>query len=133
MASSRPIPTSPIRSRHRKRSRSANETLERRVAERTAELTRVNEALRQQGRRQSRQDAVPRGREPRLLQPLNAARLYASSLIERALPTEAQRLASNVDSSLEAVEEILGALLDISRLDAGQLEPEITGRLRWAS
>ena len=60
-----------------------------------------------------------------LLQPLNAARLYASSLIERALPEEPLRLAHNVDTSLEAVEEILGALLDISRLDAGKLEAEM--------
>jgi CheY-like chemotaxis protein len=59
-----------------------------------------------------------------LLQPLNAARLYASSLIERTLPEEAKRLANNVDTSLDAVEEILGALLDISRLDAGKFEPE---------
>src|SRR5208337_511685 len=35
-------------------------------------------------------------------------------------------LARNVDVSLEAVEEILGALLDISRLDAGAMKPEIS-------
>ena len=33
---------------------------------------------------------------------------------------------SNVDASLEAVEEILGALLDISRLDSGAMRPEIS-------
>ncbi len=35
-------------------------------------------------------------------------------------------LARSVDISLEAVEEILGALLDISRLDAGATRPEIS-------
>src|SRR5262249_61194589 len=35
-------------------------------------------------------------------------------------------LAGNVDASLEAVEEIIGALLDISRLDTGALKPELT-------
>ena len=35
-------------------------------------------------------------------------------------------LARNVDVALEAVEEILGALLDISRLDAGATRPEIS-------
>ena len=30
------------------------------------------------------------------------------------------------DDSLEAIEEILGALLDISRLDAGAMKPSIT-------
>jgi len=34
---------------------------------------------------------------------------------------------ANVDASLEAVEEILGALLDISRLDTGAMKPEIGG------
>ena len=32
---------------------------------------------------------------------------------------------SNIDASLDAVEEILGALLDISRLDTGAMKPEI--------
>jgi signal transduction histidine kinase len=100
----------------------ANETLERRVAERTAELVRVNEALSEANLAKARFLAAA---SHDLLQPLNAARLYASSLIERALPEEAQRLAHNVDTSLDAVEEILGALLDISRLDAGKLEPEM--------
>ena len=99
----------------------ANETLERRVAERTAELTRVNEALSDANLAKTRFLAAA---SHDLLQPLNAARLYASSLIERSLPADSQRLANNVDRSLEAVEEILGALLDISRLDAGKLEPE---------
>ena len=32
----------------------------------------------------------------------------------------------NIDASLEAVEEILNALLDISRLDAGAMRPDIS-------
>ncbi len=32
------------------------------------------------------------------------------------------RLVENIDDSLEAIEEILGALLDISRLDAGAMD-----------
>ena len=35
-------------------------------------------------------------------------------------------LAENIDASLDAVEEILTALLEISRLDGGALRPEIT-------
>ena len=35
------------------------------------------------------------------------------------------RIARNIDRSLEAVEEILGTLLDISRLDAGHLVAEM--------
>jgi CheY-like chemotaxis protein len=60
-----------------------------------------------------------------LLQPLNAARLYVTSLVERQGSGEEARLAGKVDASLEAVEEILGALLDISRLDAGAMHPEL--------
>jgi CheY-like chemotaxis protein/two-component sensor histidine kinase len=41
-------------------------------------------------------------------------------------PEERKNLARNVDVSLEAVEEIIGALLDISRLDAGATRPEIS-------
>jgi CheY-like chemotaxis protein/two-component sensor histidine kinase len=40
---------------------------------------------------------------------------------------ERKNLARNVDVSLEAVEEIIGALIDISRLDAGATRPEISG------
>src|SRR5262249_5220533 len=58
-----------------------------------------------------------------ILQPLNAARLYVTSLIERG-GREDRRLVDNIDASLEAVEEIFGALLDMSRLDTGALRPE---------
>ena len=56
-----------------------------------------------------------------ILQPLNAARLYVTSLVERQSGGEDSRLVENIDDSLEAIEEILGALLDISRLDAGAM------------
>ncbi len=36
------------------------------------------------------------------------------------------KLARNIDASLEAVEEILNVLIEISRLDAGGFEPDIT-------
>src|SRR4249919_608297 len=58
-----------------------------------------------------------------ILQPLNAARLYVTSLVERG-GREDRRLIDNIDASLEAVEEIFGALLDMSRLDTGALRPE---------
>ncbi|NJR41769.1 MAG: HAMP domain-containing histidine kinase [Akkermansiaceae bacterium] len=60
-----------------------------------------------------------------ILQPLNAARLYAASLVERPLATEDALLARNVDASLSAVEEIFSTLIEISRIDAGRLEAEI--------
>ena len=59
-----------------------------------------------------------------ILQPLNAARLYATSLVERDRDAGDASLAENIDASLDAVEEILTALLDISRLDTGAMKPQ---------
>jgi signal transduction histidine kinase len=107
----------------------ANETLERRVRERTAELMEANKAL---GEAKAKADEANLDKTRFLaaashdiLQPLNAARLYVSSLVERKPPGEMNLLSRNIDTSLEAVEEILNALLDISRLDTGALKPEI--------
>ena len=101
----------------------ANENLERRVKERTEELTRLNDALaRAKGEAEEANVSKTRflaAASHDILQPLNAARLYVTSLVERQGSGEDARLVSNVDASLEAVEEILGALLDISRLDSG--------------
>jgi Na+/proline symporter/signal transduction histidine kinase len=105
----------------------ANETLERRVTERTEELTRLNAALE---KAKGEADAANISKTKFLaaashdiLQPLNAARLYVTSLVERGA-REDRRLVDNIDASLEAVEEIFGALLDMSRLDTGALRPE---------
>lgn len=108
----------------------ANETLERRVEERTAELTRLNSEL---ARAKSEAEAANLGKTKfiaaashDILQPLNAARLFTASLVERKARGADGALVRNVDASLGAVEDILSALLDISRLDAGALKPEIS-------
>ena len=108
----------------------ANETLERRVRERTLELTHVNDELSNAKRLADEANLgktrflAAAGHD--ILQPLNAARLYASSLTERFADGELRHLVQNVGASLESVEEIIGAVLDISRLDTGALNPEIT-------
>src|SRR5580704_951269 len=108
----------------------ANETLERRVRERTQELERLNAELARA--KATAEDAnISKTRflaaaSHDILQPLNAARLYVTSLVERQGSGEEARLVGNIDASLEAIEEILGALLDISRLDAGAMKPEIS-------
>ncbi|HYS49397.1 MAG TPA: hybrid sensor histidine kinase/response regulator [Xanthobacteraceae bacterium] len=108
----------------------ANETLEGRVRERTEQLTRLNAAL-----ARAKADAddanISKTRflaaaSHDILQPLNAARLYVTSLVERQGGRDDAALVGNIDASLEAVEEILGALLDISRLDAGAMKAEVT-------
>lgn len=60
-----------------------------------------------------------------LLQPLNAARLFTSALDEHELPDDSHRLVGNIGRSLKGVEALLGTLVDISRLDAGVLTPDI--------
>jgi signal transduction histidine kinase/CheY-like chemotaxis protein len=108
----------------------ANATLEKRVRDRTEELTRLNSELAQA--KSTAEDAnISKTRflaaaSHDILQPLNAARLYVTSLVERQDGGENSRLVENIDDSLESIEEILGALLDISRLDAGAMTPSIT-------
>ncbi len=110
----------------------ANATLERRVRERTGELTRLNAEL-ERAKAQADDANVSKTRfvaaaSHDILQPLNAARLYVTSLTERQRQNkgdgEDAELVQNIDASLEAVEEIFAALLDISRLDTGAMKPE---------
>jgi len=106
----------------------ANATLERRVRERTGELTRLNAEL-ERAKAEADEANVSKTRfvaaaSHDILQPLNAARLYVTSLIERQRAGEDADLIQNIDASLEAVEEIFSALLDISRLDTGAMKPE---------
>jgi PAS domain S-box-containing protein len=96
--------------------REINETLEQRVELRTREA----EAAQQSKTRFLA--AVSHD----VLQPLNAARLFTSALREAGDANEQARLAERVDASLRAAEDLLDGLLDISRLDAGQLRPEPT-------
>ena len=104
-----------------------NQSLEGRVEERTADLIRVNSELEVA---RAKADAANRDKtrflaaaSHDLLQPLNAARLYTATLVERAGGTGLDELASSIEASLTAVEEIMSALLDISRLDAGATKP----------
>ncbi|WP_139973379.1 PAS domain-containing hybrid sensor histidine kinase/response regulator [Ochrobactrum sp. CGA5] len=108
----------------------AAEMLEQRVADRTAELTRVNQQL---AKAQMAAEEANQGKTRFLaaaghdiLQPLNAARLYSTALAEKLGRSETSEFARNIDSSLEAVEAILGMVLDISRLDTGALKPDVS-------
>ena len=107
----------------------ANETLERRVQQRTEELTRLNTEL-GRAKGEAEQANISKTRflaaaSHDILQPLNAARLYVTSLIERQGGGNDAQLVGNIDASLDAVEEIFSALLDISRLDTGAMKPDL--------
>lgn len=122
----------------------AYQNLERRVRERTAELTNVNSQLRDEIDERARAEA--RLREAKreaeqanlsktkflaavshdLLQPLNAARLFMGALLEQPFPRSGEVLIRNVSNSLEDVENLLGTLVDVSKLDAGVIKPDIS-------
>lgn len=62
-----------------------------------------------------------------VLQPLNAARLSVSALSELQQTAKGATLVRQVERSLDTMEELLRTLLDISRLDAGEMRPQVTG------
>ncbi len=109
-----------------------NETLEQRVEQRTAELSEALVAT-AHARRAAETANVSKTRflaaaSHDLLQPLNAARLFTSALRQHpGLDAEASSLAERIDASFRAAEDLLDALLDTSRLDAGSYRPEIGG------
>ena len=120
----------------------AYQNLEQRVRERTAELTSLNDQLLCEI--DERAHAEARLREAKreaelanlsktkflaavshdLLQPLNAARLFTSALLEQP-GAPSSGLIRNISNSLEDVENLLGTLVDISKLDAGVIKPDI--------
>lgn len=95
--------------------REMNDNLEQRVAVRTQEAEQAQES------RTRFLTAVSHD----VLQPINAARLFASALRDTSDSSEMPHLAERVDTSLRTAEELLEGLLDISRLDAGALKPEL--------
>lgn len=60
-----------------------------------------------------------------LLQPLNAARLFMSALSGRRMADGNRLLVGQACSALDSIESLLEALLEISRLDAGAIQPDI--------
>jgi two-component system, sensor histidine kinase len=60
-----------------------------------------------------------------LLQPVNAARLSISALTDLDLPPQALTIAGQVERGLQTIEDLIKTLLDISKLDAGIVRPQM--------
>jgi signal transduction histidine kinase len=108
----------------------ANEGLERRVTERTHELSQLNLALTEaKGTAESANQSKTRflaAVSHDLMQPLNAARLFSAALSHQddGLSGEAQKLVHHLDTSLRSAEDLISDLLDISRLENGKINPD---------
>jgi PAS domain S-box-containing protein len=120
----------------------SNQTLEERVSNRTEELQSVNAALASENMRRAETEAAlmeaVKATETAnlsktrflaaashdLLQPLNAARLFTTTLAERAENDEMRELTGHLEGALTSAENLISTLLEISKLDAGALHPE---------
>ncbi|MFD1034286.1 PAS-domain containing protein [Sphingomonas hankookensis] len=100
----------------------ARADLERRVEERTRALSDANAALARATADKTRFLAAA---SHDLLQPLHAARLFTAALA-RGADDRAKPLAERIDQSIAAADQLLRALLDISKLDAGGIVPVAT-------
>lgn len=120
------------------------EGLEKRVRERTVELTDANRRLRLQYDEQAKvEEQLRLAKEEAeaavslktrffaaashdLLQPVNAAKLLISTMLETSRHTGLADTAERLDRSFTSIESLLHALLDISRLDSTGTEMSIT-------
>ncbi len=118
--------------------------LEKRVKERTSELLEVNLRLRQQYEEQAKvEDELRIAKEEAenavssktrffaaashdLLQPINAAKLIISNLIECSRNTRMEVAVDRLDGSFTSIQSLLQALLDISRLESTGTELAVT-------
>lgn len=121
--------------------REAKETLEKRVEQRTETISQMNvELLREIDHRRSVEREVRKAQDIAesanaaktrflalashdILQPLNAARLYASALQENPDSDDRDTLIANLSQSLNSTESLIATLLEIARLDDGAIVP----------
>ena len=102
--------------------RSLADALERRVAERTRDLDAARREAERANRTKSRFVAAA---VHDLLQPLNAARMFTSLLRSHLHDDAGRHVADSIDSALAAQDAILSSLLDLARMESGQLEVHV--------
>lgn len=111
-------------------------TLEGQVRSRTEELTALMRSLERtnQDLTAAKEEAERANRSKTrflaaashdLLQPLNAARLSISALAEMRMGPEPRVVVGQVERGLQTIEDLIKTLLDISKLDAGLIQPVV--------
>jgi len=122
----------------------ANLNLEQRVHERTEQIEKINQSLRKEIEKREQTEAelikAKSAAESSsanktqflaiashdILQPLNAANLYASALLEKpGLDMELMQNLNHLHNAIDSAEFIISNLLEISRLDTGTLKPQL--------
>lgn len=102
--------------------RSLADALELRIAERTRDLDAARREAEAANRYKTRFVAAA---VHDLLQPLNAARMFGSLLRSHLHDEAGRQAADSIDGALAAQDGILNSLLDISRMESGQLEVHV--------
>lgn len=110
---------------------SAQENLERQIQTVSAEMTlRAGSEARALTSQKEAAEAANRAKSRFLAaathdlrQPLHALGLFSGALLEKIRYPEVRELVVNINKSVEALDGLFNSLLDISKLDAGVIEP----------
>ena len=98
------------------------DSLEQKVAARTAELQKLNSELHAASAGKTRFLAAA---SHDLVQPLNASRLFLDALTARQLDDDSRKLLNRADRALAAAEQLITDMLQIARMDAGDIHPKL--------
>lgn len=101
---------------------SFQEDMQRRVDAATAGLAEQKEAAERANQAKSRFLAAA---SHDLRQPMHAIALYVASMKPQVAGREASHTLGKIDAAVAAMENLFGAILDVSKLDAGVVAPEI--------
>jgi signal transduction histidine kinase len=122
----------------------SNIDLEKRVQSRAAEVKAINQDLRTEiSRRAEIETQLIEARKTAesanlsktrflalashdILQPINAAKLYLAAIKESIPAGDVRSMVEKLDASINASDNMIGTLLEIARLDQGEMQPKPT-------